>query len=211
MEKFYMQVKLASQHSLTRESVKAATGKQWDEWFALLDKRGGVSQGRRTINDFLYKECKLDPWWCATINVAYEAARGVQERDGRPKGYTICVTKTIAAPVDKAYDAWASASALDHWFSQKNKADVVDGGQYSNHDGDKGFYKRVRKNKDLRFTWENAAHGSPTIVDVVFQDKGKAKTAVMITHDRLQSREAADGLREAWGQALDRLKAALEK
>ena len=68
----------------------------------------------------------------------------------------------------------------------------------------------MRKNKDLRFTWENPAHTGGTIVDVAFQDKGKGKTLVTVTHDRIQTRAEADGLREGWGQALDRLKARLE-
>jgi uncharacterized protein YndB with AHSA1/START domain len=203
-----MQVTLKAEHPLSE--VKAATGKTWDEWFSILDKRGGIAKGRRDIGNFLYAECKLDVWWCATINVEYEAARGAVEKDGRPKGYMICVTKTIAAPVDKAYAAWATAEGLNDWFSKKNKAEVADGGSYSNADGDAGVFKRVRTNKDLRFTWENPAHTSPTLVDVVFQDKGKGKTGVMITHDRIQNREEADGLREGWGKALDRLKSLLE-
>lgn len=203
-----MQVNLKAEHALTE--VKTATGKSWEQWFSALDKRGGIAQGRREINNFLFVECKLDPWWCSTINVEYEAARGVVEKDGRAKGYMICVTKTIAAPVDKAYEAWATSDGLNQWFSKKTKAEVADGARYSNEDGDTGLFKRVRKNKDLRFTWENPAHTSPTIVDVVFQDKGKGKTGVMITHDRIQKREDADGLREGWGQALDRLKSLLE-
>ena len=205
-----MKVKLETQNPLTEESIKSATGKSWKQWFSILDERGGIAQGRRAISDYLFGECKLDAWWTATLNVEYEAARGFVEKDGRPKGYMICVTKTIAAPVDKAYAAWASAGALDSWFSSNNKAEVVDGGRYSNADGDTGLYKRVRKNKDLRFTWENPAHTAPTIVDVVFQDKGKGKTGVMITHDRIQQRAEADGLREGWGEALTRLKTVLE-
>jgi uncharacterized protein YndB with AHSA1/START domain len=120
----------------------------------------------------------------------------------------ICVTKTIAAPVDKAYGAWASSEGLNQWFSTKNKAEVSDGGRYTNADGDTGVFKRVRKNKDLRFTWETPAHTLPTQVDG-FSGQGKGKR-VMITHDRIQKREEADGLREGWAQALDRLKSLLE-
>ena len=205
-----MKVMLEAQNSLSEESVKSATGRTWKEWFAILDKRGGTAQGRRLITDFLYGECKLDIWWCATLNVEYEAARGAVEKDSRPKGYMICATKTIAAPVDKAYDSWITSEALNRWFSTKNKGEVVDGGRYSNADGDAGLFKRVRKNKDLRFTWENAAHTPGSIVDVTFQDKGKGKTLITVTHDRIQTRPEADGLREGWGQALDRLKTVLE-
>ncbi|MBL8230120.1 MAG: SRPBCC domain-containing protein, partial [Bryobacterales bacterium] len=55
---------------------------------------------------------------------------------------------------------------------------------------------------------ENPQH-SASIVDVVFQAKG-TKTGVIVTHDRIQTRAEADGLRRAWGEALDRLKQMLE-
>ena len=36
-----MKVKLETQRPLTDESVKAATGKTWEDWYAVLDARGG--------------------------------------------------------------------------------------------------------------------------------------------------------------------------
>ena len=204
-----MKVELKSEHPLTDEAVRAATGKSWDEWLAVLDERGGPAQGRRAINDYLFVELKVDTWWVSAINVQYEAARGIVDKDGRPKGYNICATKTIAAPLDRVYAAWASAAELDQWFGEGNQAEVADGGRYSNADGDTGTYKRVRPNKDLRLTWENPAH-HPSLVDVAFQDKGKGKTGVLVTHDRIPTREEADGLRAGWGEALTRLKAYVE-
>jgi hypothetical protein len=53
--------------------------------------------------------------------------------------------------------------------------------------------------------WHDAFAGANTPVEIKFQPSG-AKTTVMVTHDRLQTREEADGLRRAWGAALDKLK-----
>jgi hypothetical protein len=49
----------------------------------------------------------------------------------------------------------------------------------------------------------------PTPVEVKLAPAG-AKTTVMVTIDRLQTRAEADGYRRAWGEALERLKALLE-
>jgi len=87
---------------------------------------------------------------------------------------------------------------------------VKDGGLFQNQDGDKGTFLRVRQNKDLRMTFENADLSSPTQVDVQFQDKGKGKTGLLVNHTRIQTRGEADGLRAAWGQALEHLKAVCE-
>jgi Activator of Hsp90 ATPase homolog 1-like protein. len=46
-------------------------------------------------------------------------------------------------------------------------------------------------------------------VEIKFQP-APGKTTVMVTHDRLQTREEADGLRAAWGEALERLKKLVE-
>ena len=49
----------------------------------------------------------------------------------------------------------------------------------------------------------------PTPVEIKFAPAG-ARTTVMVTIDRLQTRAEADGYRRAWGEALDRLKGILE-
>lgn len=203
-----MKVTPKSQFPINNESCQAATGKTMSEWFEILDSRGGPKQGRKAINDHLFGELKLDPWWCTTLVVEYENHHGLKEKDGLGKGYFICSTKTIAAPVDKVYAAWTNAAELDKWFGGGNKANVSDGGSFENAGGAKGTYKRVRENKDLRFTWD--AGTAPSLVDVVFTDKGGGKTGLLVNHDRIQTREEADGIREAWAEALSKLKAAVE-
>ncbi len=39
-------------------------------------------------------------------------------------------------------------------------------------------------------------------MEIEFQP-APGKTTVLVTHDRLQAREEADGLRGAWGEALE--------
>jgi uncharacterized protein YndB with AHSA1/START domain len=204
-----MKVLLKSDYPVTDEACKDATGKTISEWFAVIDGLGGKSIGRKGVIDQLYGNLKIDMWWITTINYLYEADRGIVEKDGRGKGFNICVTKTIAAPISSVYAAWVDSIQLSKWFGDDTVADVADGGRYTNKDGDTGVFKRVRVDKDLRFTWENPAH-QPSVVDVVFSDKGKGKTDLLVNLDRVQGREEADGLRKAWGEALDRLKAHVE-
>ena len=49
----------------------------------------------------------------------------------------------------------------------------------------------------------------PTPVEIKFAPSG-AKTTVMVTIERLQTRAEADGYRRAWGKALERLKQTVE-
>lgn len=198
-----------SDHEVTNEAAKTATGKTLDQWFKELDKVDGLKLGRREINNRLYEQ-KLDPWWCATIAVEYEKHHDVRKKDGLYEGYFVCSTKTVAAPPADVFKAWVNGAELSKWFGSGSKADVKDGGTFENKDGDKGTFLRVRQNKDLRMTFENPELSAPTQVDVQFQDKGKGKTGLLVNHTRIQTRAEADGLRAAWAQALDRLKAICE-
>jgi len=199
----------ASDHPVSNEAAKAATGKSLKEWYATLDARDGLKQGRRAINTFLYEQ-KMDPWWCTTIAIEYEKHHDLRKKDGLFEGYFICSTKTIAAPVEDVFGAWTTGDKLSKWLGSSTKASVVDGGTYENKDGDRGTFLRVRGNKDLRMTFENPAFSAPTQIDVQFQDKGKGKTGVLLNHTRIQTRAEADALRRAWADAFDRLKTICE-
>lgn len=203
-----MKVIAKSQNPITDDACKAATGKTLTEWYAYLDGLADSIKGRRDINNHLYNELKVDAWWCTTIVVEYENSKGLKEKDGLSKGYNICSTKTIAAPVEKVYAAWAGAGELDKWFGSGNKLNLSDGGSFKNAEGAKGTYKRIRENKDLRFSWDSGS--APSLVDVVFTDKGGGKTGLLVNHDRIQTREEADGLRDAWADALNKLKTVVE-
>jgi len=197
-----------SEHPVTNEAAKAATGKTLDQWFSELDKADGLKLGRREINNRLNTQ-KLDPWWCTTIAVEYERHHDVRKKDGLFEGYFICSTKTIGAPPADVFTACSNAADLSKWFGVGTRADVVDGGTYESKDGDKGQFLRVRSNKDIRMTFENDGLSAPTQVDIQFQDKG-GKTGLLVNHTRIQTRAEADGLRAAWADALDQLKALCE-
>jgi uncharacterized protein YndB with AHSA1/START domain len=204
-----MQTTFKSDYPVTNEGAKAATGKTLDQWFAELDQVDGLKLGRREINNRLAAQ-QVDFWWCTTIAVEYERRHDVRKKDGLYEGYFVCATKTIAAPPAEVFKAWSNGAELSKWFGKGTKADVKDGGSFQNQDGDKGTFLRVRPDKDIRMSFENAGLSAPTQVDVQFQDKGKGKTGLLVNHTRIQTRAEADGLRAAWGQTLDQLKARCE-
>jgi uncharacterized protein YndB with AHSA1/START domain len=144
-----------------------------------------------------------------TIGVEYEIHHGVTKKDGRPEGYTICVTKTIKTPVAKVYKTWTNSAKFSEMFGDRGKQTIKDNGTISCEAGCKGTFKRIRPDKDLRFIWEHKGCTAPMQVDVQFQDnKGKCLMNVMTS--RIQKRAEADGLRNAWAEVLNRLKAICE-
>jgi len=203
-----MKVTLRSEKAVSDENVKKETGKSFAGWWTVLDAFGGPAKGRREIGVHLTQQLKVDPWWSATLLVEYERHKGVVEKDGKGKGYTICATKSVKAPPERCWELLATGKALDGWFGPKNVLDLKAGGSLANADGNAADVKGVTPGKTIRLVWQDAsAPGTP--VEVKLQPAA-GKTTVMVTHDRLQTREEADGLRAAWGEALDRLKKLVE-
>jgi uncharacterized protein YndB with AHSA1/START domain len=209
-----MQVEFKADNPVTDPACKKATGRTLKEWFAAIDSQTEIRTKRRDTIHWVYESIgqkSPDVWWPTTIWVEYERANGiVNKKDGRGEGYNICSTKSITAPVADVYAAFVNPKSLKAWFGNDTTAKVADGGKWSDGDGNSGEYLRVRENKDLRFTWMHADSESPTQVDVVIADKGKGKTMVTLTHQRIQNRPEADGLRNSWSAAFNRLKALLE-
>jgi uncharacterized protein YndB with AHSA1/START domain len=205
-----MKVERKADHAVSESSCKSATGKTLAEWFKALDKHGGVALGRRNLSKWIEHEHGVELWWATTITNEYEIARGDLAKDGKPKGYSICPTKSIKASPQDCYAAFTTAKALDGWFGPKHEVDMRDGGQWRNGDGNRATIKKVNAGKNIRLLAEDEGLTLPTPVEVKFTPNG-ANCTVMISIERLQTRAEADGYRHAWGEALERLKAALEK
>ena len=204
-----MKVERKADHAVSDASCKGATGKTLVEWFNALDKQGGIDLGRRTLGQWLMKEQKVDPWWSATIVSEYEIARGDFAKDGKPKCYSICPTKSIKASAKDCFAAFATARALDTWFGPKHDVDLREGGHWRNADGNRATIKKVNAGKNIRLLAEDEGLTLPTPVEIKFEGKDN-KCTVMVSIERLQTRAETDGYRRAWSEALDRLKAELE-
>ena len=204
-----MIVESKSEHPMADADVKSTTGKSFDAWFRLLDSAGGPAPGRKALTERLMKEHGLAAWWAQTIAVEYERARAVHEKDGRPKGYAICVTKTIATSPDRVFDAFGDPTIMSEWLGKGAKAKLEEGGAFSTADGNRGRYTKISRPKTLRFVWEDDDPSAASTVELKLTPSG-AKCGLVLNHERIQTRAHADGLRAAWGSAIDKLKRTLE-
>jgi uncharacterized protein YndB with AHSA1/START domain len=204
-----MKVEAKPDNPMSDADVKRETGKSWEAWFAEVDKMGGAELGRREVTQKLITDFELAPWWAQTIAVDWEAARKVHLKDGRPKGYFICVTKSIAAPAERVFNAFGDPKQLSAWLGSGATAAFKEGGTFTTADGNKGTYVKVTRPKKLRFTWDDGDAALASQCELALTPKGD-KTAFLLNHDRIPTRAMADGLRQAWGEAVNRLKKLVE-
>jgi uncharacterized protein YndB with AHSA1/START domain len=175
---------------LSDASVKAKTGKTWNEWFAILDRAGAEKMGHSEIAGYLSTKQGVGPWWQQMVAVTYEQARGLRKLHQRPDGYQISVSRTIAAPLEKLYKSVTNKKTRDAWLAE-------DGLEV----------RKATANKSMRSTWNEGK----TNVEFNFYGKGDQKSQVVVQHSKLPNEKASAKMKAYWRAALDRLSALVEK
>ena len=170
------------------EAVKAKTGKNWSEWFAILDAAGARKMDHKAIVAYLVDEHEVGSWWRQMVTVTYEQARGLREKHENPQGFQISRSKTLDVPVERLYAAWKDAGQRAAWLP------------------DPAFTIRSETaNKILHILWIDGQSS----VDVAFYVKGPSKTQIALQHSKLKSAAQGEAMKSYWSEALDRLAAYL--
>ena len=169
-------------------AVESKTGKTWSRWFKHLDAAGAKKMTHQEIVAHLHDKHAVRPWWTQMIAVTYEQARGLREKHEKPEGYEISVSRTIAAPVGKAFKSWTDEKSRKKWLP----ADLT--------------IRKVTTNKTVRINWEDGK----TSVAASFLRKDSGKCQVVAQHRKLPDAKAAANMKKFWGEALDRLQETIE-
>lgn len=173
---------------MSDEAVEAKTGKTWSRWFKHLDAAGARKMTHQEIVAHLVEKHDVRPWWTQMIAVTYEQARGLRDKHQKPEGYEISVSRTIGAPVGKAFKAWTDEKTRKRWLPSNLTI------------------RKATTNKSLRVTWEDGK----TSLAVAFLPKGADKSQVVAQHSKIPDSKGAAKMKKLWAEALDRLKEVLE-
>ena len=171
------------------DKVAAVTGRQWGAWFSILDRWGGRQRTNRETVAFLTEEHGLSNWWAQTVTVWYQRGRGMRLKHQQPDGFTIYASKTIAVPLEVAFDAFVNPRARRRWLTEGTMT-----------------LRTSRSGHTARFDWDDAS----TRVNVSFEAKGPAKAMVAVAHERLPDPDEAETTKAAWRARLADLKSWLE-
>ena len=168
-------------------AVLAKTGKSWKQWFSQLDRAGASEWDHKTIARHLADSYPLGGWWSQMIAVSYERARGLRDKHQQKDGYQIQRERTVAVPVEKAWEACKSLK----WLPEAKKPQI----------------RSIREDKRLllRLNWSD---GTDVVMGVI--PKGEGKSSVGVQQSKLPDGEAAERAKEFWAKRLDGLRERLE-
>ena len=95
------------------DAVREATGRDRDEWFALLDEAGAAAWTHKAIAGWLVAEHGVDGGGRRASRSAYEQARGIRRPGQRQDGtYEASVSRTVALDTADALRALAAIVTL---------------------------------------------------------------------------------------------------
>lgn len=174
---------------VSAEAVRKATGRNWDEWFALLDAENASALSHAQIAVMAGEKFGASDWWSQMVTVAYEQARGLRGRYEKADGFTASRSKTIGVPVALLFAAWVQPDQRAKWLPDARLS-----------------VRSATEAKSLRLLWGTDS----STVNVNFTTKGDSRSQVAVEHARLPNAAAGDAMREYWSAALARLKTMLE-
>jgi len=173
--------KLGGQKDTT---LKARTGRTWEEWVMVLDEMGADQMEHPEIAKWVDGEID-DGWWAQTVTVGYERIKGLRDTGQSRKGtYEASKGKTINASAKMVFEALTHLSADSAWLN---------GLQLSGS----------TEPKSVRFRAMDGSRASIWIAP-----NGDSKSALSVSHTKLESKEDVDRVKVEWGERLDRLELA---
>lgn len=180
------QLRLAN---ISDESVRAATGKTWGEWIAVLDVAGARDMPHKEIAQWLSDSGNLTlPWWGQMVTVGYEQHIGRRTVGQNCAGeFVASASRTLPGTLDSALSAWLA---------------LVDGvGEFNGIPLDGA--PRVSSSEKWRYWKADLADGTAIAVNIGVKSEGKV--GISVEHRKLADKETADAWKAFWKEFLSSL------
>jgi hypothetical protein len=175
--------------SMSDQVVKDKTQKDWSGWFDTLDREGAARMDHKAIVRVLSDKHGVPSWWRQMVAVEYERSRGLRVLHQTAAGYSVAISKTLAASICHVYSATSDATRRGRWFPE---------GQF--------VPTSMTQDKYCRGTWNVTAR-----LEFGFSVKGDNKSQISVQVSRLPGTADVDVERAAWKAAFARLQTVLEK
>ncbi len=118
---------------ISDDVVLKATGKTWQQWFAILDTAGAKDMKHVDIARFVHTNYLSKPddehdginvatsggWWSQSVTVEYERARGLRAVNQQADGFLVSISKTVPGSVELLQNKWNSVLKSEEVLQQK--------------------------------------------------------------------------------------------
>jgi hypothetical protein len=173
------------------ETIRARTGRGWEEWFDLLDEWGAPERSHRDIARWVAEQQGIQPlaWNAQAVATSYERARGGRAVGEHPDGFTCTASRTVAVPVERLYDAFVDEALRERWLPEGLLRE-----------------RTATRPRSARFDWADGT----TRVHVTFLAKDKERSTAAVEHARLADAAERERMKTFWRGRLNTLKSQLE-
>jgi uncharacterized protein YndB with AHSA1/START domain len=195
---------------ISNAAVHKATGRGWDEWFALLDAAGARDWSHKEIVAWLAANAELSGWWRQSVAVAFEKAAGKRVLgETADAGFQVGVRITVEAPLEAAWDALVSPAGKALWLRSET-TELVPGAAYEAPDGTEGEVRVVKPPNRIRFTHRRKGAAAASTVQIALVRSAEAKTAITYHHEKLRDLDERELMRRHWKAVAERIKEMVE-
>jgi hypothetical protein len=169
------------------DALRAATGKGWSEWLAMLDAAGAATKGLdhdRLIDLAMRSLPETAGWWAQMVSVGYERARGLREKHESCNGeFQATLSKTFPVPLFAAFAAWADASLRGEWLDAPDLS-----------------FTKLNAGKNIRARWPDGA-----LLDIRFNATGPDRCQIVVDTMKLNDADAVQQAKAFWQAQFERL------
>lgn len=165
---------------MSDDSIRAATGRGWDEWCDVIDAWPGHNDGHTAIAAYVRDEHGVDGWWAQSVTVGYERITGLRLPYQQPNGtFSAGKSRTVAV----------NATALREMLLD---------------DGDRSYlfpgFDTELKSRPASKTIRIAI--GPGTAEIALYGLPDGRTKISIAHDRLPAPADVDVWKAYWAEWL---------
>lgn len=191
---------MTDETDISDEAVRDATGRDWAEWFAVLDDMGAREMDHRAIARALQDDGLVDSgWWAQSITVAYEKQTGQRVTgETADAGFQLGAQKTIAVPAERAWELLTSPTGVEAWLGGPAPGLAFEPGEtVETENGYRLEVRTVDPGSRVRMRWTPPDRDDPTTLQIYVQDNGD-RSAIRFHHEQLADADERDRMKTRW-------------
>jgi len=177
-----MSQKSTNLNRVSNEKLLAETGKNWTEWFEIIEKSMLQNKVNRPTAKLLSQEFGLEDFWAKSIIDAFDFNNVLLPKDNRNSDFEVSATLTIEAPLHIVEQGFTDISLRKMWLPEINE------------------FTKYNIGKNVRFEWKDS-----TLVNVNFYPKNAKKCQVFLQHSKIKEQEHTELFKKEWKTRLELL------